>query len=175
MSSSKRASIVPAGPKTPTSLSSSLIIADSASLTGNNLITLGDNTVIHPRARLISTYAPLTIQNLCVICERSTVGLQSKVDTLHTLSEVDESGIDEDYHQHELVTKGPVIETGVTIEVGAVVEAARVGEWAVIEVNAKIGKGAIIGKVFALTPLLDVWNSTDSFFYSTAKLVPYAK
>ena len=33
------------------------------------------------------------------------------------------------------------------IEVGAIVEAKSVGEGSVIEVNAKIGKGAILGKV----------------------------
>src|SRR5437667_4625353 len=102
MSSSKRASLAPAGPKTPTSLSPSLIIADSASLTGSNLIALGDNTVIHPRARLISTHAPLTVQNLCVICEKSAVGLQSKVDMLQTLSEADDVA-SEDYQQQEWV------------------------------------------------------------------------
>lgn len=32
------------------------------------------------------------------------------------------------------------------IEVGATVEARRVGEGSVIEVNAKVGKGAILGK-----------------------------
>lgn len=40
-----------------------------------------------------------------------------------------------------------VIENGVVVEVGALVEAKRIGEGSVIEINARIGKGAVIGKV----------------------------
>ena len=40
-----------------------------------------------------------------------------------------------------------MIDNGVVVEVGAVVEAKRIGEGCVIEVNAKIGKGAVVGKV----------------------------
>lgn len=40
-----------------------------------------------------------------------------------------------------------MIQNGVVIEVGAVVEAKTVGEGTVIEVQAKIGKGAVLGKV----------------------------
>lgn len=40
-----------------------------------------------------------------------------------------------------------MIENGVVLEVGAVIEAKRVGEGCLIEVNAKIGRGAVLGKV----------------------------
>ncbi len=40
-----------------------------------------------------------------------------------------------------------MIENGVVVEVGAIVEAHRVGEGSVIEVNARIGRGAVLGKV----------------------------
>lgn len=40
-----------------------------------------------------------------------------------------------------------IIGDGVNIEAGAVVEAQMVGNGTSIEVNAKIGRGAIIGKV----------------------------
>ena len=40
-----------------------------------------------------------------------------------------------------------MLEDYVVVEVGAVVEARRVGEGSVIEVNAKVGKGVVMGKV----------------------------
>jgi dynactin-6 len=129
--SSKRASMLPPAPKPPTSLSSSLVIAEHASLTGTKLITLGSNTVVHPRSKLNSAFAPITIGNTCIISERSQIGVQS---------EPEEGEADP-----------VVIENGVVVEVGAVVEAKRVGEGCVIEVNAKIGKGAVLGKVCRLS------------------------
>ena len=39
------------------------------------------------------------------------------------------------------------IGNGVVVEAGAVVEAKIVGDGCVIEVNARIGKGAVLGKV----------------------------
>lgn len=68
----------------------------------------------------------------CIISERSQIGLQS------------DPPDDEEY--------GVVIENGVVVEVGAVVEARRVGEGTVVEVNAKIGKGAVLGKVWLALP-----------------------
>jgi len=127
MSTSKRQSTMPAAPKPPTTLASSLVIAENASLTGTYLISLGPNTVVHPRTKFNSTYAPITVGSICIISERSQIGLQS------------EAVGDED--------EGVVIENGVVVEVGAVVEAKRIGEGSVIEVNAKIGKGAVLGKV----------------------------
>jgi dynactin-6 len=127
MSSSKRPSTTPAAPKPPTQLSSTLTIADNTQLTGTHLISLGSNTVIHPRTKLNSPFAPITIGNTCIICERSQIGYQSAP------SEGEREGV--------------VIENGVMVEVGAVVEAKRVGEGCVIEMNAKIGKGAVLGKV----------------------------
>jgi dynactin 6 len=118
---------MPPPPKPPTSLASSLVIAEQASLTGTHHITLGSNTVVHPRARFNSAYGPITVGSNCIICERSTIGYQSEVS--------------------ERERQGVVIENGVVIEVGAVVEAKTVGEGTVIEVQAKIGKGAVLGKV----------------------------
>jgi len=42
---------------------------------------------------------------------------------------------------------GVQIGNGVMIETGAVVEAKSIGDGCVIEVNARIGKGAVLGKV----------------------------
>ncbi len=118
---------MPAPPKPPTSLASTLTIAEQASLTGSHLITLGSNTVVHPRARFNSVHAPITVGSNCIICERSSIGYHS------------ETANDE--------RQGVTIENGVVVEVGAVVEAKTVGEGTVIEVQAKIGKGAVLGKV----------------------------
>ena len=49
--------------------------------------------------------------------------------------------------------EGVFIEDYVTIEVGAMVEAKRVGEGTIIEINARICKGAVIGKVFPVAPV----------------------
>jgi dynactin 6 len=118
---------MPAPPKPLTSLASSLTIAEHASLTGTHLITLGSNTVVHPRAKFSSAHAPITVGSNCIICERSSIGFQS------------EAAPNE--------RQGVVIQNGVVIEVGAVVEAKTVGDGTVIEVQAKIGKGAVLGKV----------------------------
>ncbi|KUJ21913.1 trimeric LpxA-like protein [Mollisia scopiformis] len=134
--SSKRASMMPPAPKPPTSLSSSLVIAEHASLTGTKLITLGSNTVIHPRSKLSSAYAPITIGNSCIISERSQIGIQNEPD--------------------EEEADPVVIEDGVIIEVGAVVEGKRIGEGSVIEVNAKVGRGAVLGKHCKIGPLCEV-------------------
>jgi len=127
---------MPPAPKPPTSLASSLVIAEQAGLTGTHLITLGSNTVIHPRTKLSSAYAPVTVGSSCIICERSQVGLQS--------------GPAEDQRQ------GVVIGNGVIIEVGAIVEASAVGEGTIIEVNSKVGKGAVLGKHCKIGPLCEV-------------------
>jgi len=126
MSSSKRPSTVPSAPKPPTQLSSTITIADNASLTGTHLITINSNTIIHPRTKLTSAFAPITIGSTCIISERSQIGYQSAP------SEDEKQGVN--------------IENGVVIEVGAVVEAKRIGEGCVIEINANIGKGSILGK-----------------------------
>jgi len=126
MSSSKRASTAPPPPKPPVQFGPSLTIADNAALTGTNLISIGAYTVIHPRTKLNSMYAPITIGSNCIVSERSQIGLQSAPSSAQR--------------------EGVVIEDGVVVETGAVVE-GRVGEGSVIEVNARIGKCAVIGKV----------------------------
>jgi dynactin 6 len=127
MSSSKRASTAPPAPKPPVRFAPALVIAENAALTGTNLISIGLNTVIHPRTKLNSTYAPISIGSNCIIGERSQIGLQSA--------------------PSDSQRDGVAIENGVVVETGAVVEARKVGEGSVIEINTKIGKDAIIGKV----------------------------
>jgi len=136
MSTSKRSSGMPSAPKPPTSLAPSLVIADLASLTGTHLITLGAKSVVHPRGRLNSTYAPITVGSNCILSERSSIGFQSPPLT--------------DQEQ------GVVIGDFVVIESGAVIEAKKIGDGSLIEVNAKIGKGAVLGKHCKIGPLCEV-------------------
>ena len=113
-------------PKPPTSLSPSTVIADAAVLIGTHRITLGPNTIIHPRAKLNSTHGPITLGEGCIVCERAAVGLST-------------AGKDD--------SDGVVLGKNVVIEATAVVEAAEIGEGSIIEVGAQVGRGAMIGKV----------------------------
>jgi dynactin-6 len=129
--------MMPPPPKPPTKLSSTLIIADSAQLIGTHLITIGSNSVIHPRAKLNSSNAPITIGNSCIISERCQIGIQTG----------DEDGEEE----------GVRLDNGIVVEVGAVIEARRIGEGCLIEVNARIGRGAVLGKVCVFSSVEGVW------------------
>jgi dynactin-6 len=135
-SSSKRHTVPPpvshAGPKAPVQFSSSIAIAESAILTGSHLITIGTESVIHPRAKLESLIGPVTIARRCIVHERSVIGAAPSASTA-----VDGIG------------KGVALEDYVTVEVGASVEAGGtvVGEGSIVGVGARVGSGAVIGKV----------------------------
>lgn len=126
MSTTKRSNTASTAPKPPIAFSPTINISDQASLVGIKLITIKADTIIHPRAKINSTYAPVTVGNACILSERSAVGLQSP-------SEDQSEGVN--------------IGDCVVIEVGAIVEARQVGEGSIIEINARVGKGAVIGKV----------------------------
>ncbi|KAH8801625.1 trimeric LpxA-like protein [Xylogone sp. PMI_703] len=136
MSSSKRSSILPPGPKAPTSFAPSLVIADLASLTGTHLITLGAKSVVNPRTRLNSTHGPITVGSNCILSEKSLIGLQSAP------SPDQEQGV--------------VIGDYVIVEFGATVEAKKIGDGSLIEINAKVGKGAVLGKHCKIGPLCEI-------------------
>ena len=128
-------------PKPPSSLSSTCVIAETASLIGTNLITVSANAVLQPRARIIATSAPVVIGEGCIVCERATVGqLNAETD------EEEESGI------------GVILEKNVIVEAGALVEAKFVGEGTTIELGARIGKGAILGKASITLRSMDTWT-----------------
>lgn len=137
MSTAKRVSAAPAGPKPPTSLSSSITIDSTAVFTGTNLISIGSNTIVHPRTRFTSTYAPITIGSGCIIGERVAIGLREASSNQ---------------------AEGVIVENGVVIEVGAVIEGRVVGEGTLVEVNAVVGRGAVIGKVCLLAKMTPYRN-----------------
>ncbi|KAL2055471.1 hypothetical protein ABVK25_004279 [Lepraria finkii] len=124
---------------TPTTL-----LSPSATLTGPHPISLGANVIIQIRARLYSTYGPLTLSENCIISERASVGFLSPPTSLPTSPPISTttqpSGIDN--NEPPSTTLAP----GVLIESGAVTEAASIGAYTIIEAGARIGKGAKIGE-----------------------------
>lgn len=126
MAPKSRASLSTA-PRPPVSLAPSIIISDTTALTGTYPIRIGAHTALHPKVKLNSTLGPITIGAHCIISERAV------------LAAPDETGL--------------TIEDGVLIEVNAVIEARFIGENSGIEVGAKVGKRAVIGKVCWLHPL----------------------
>lgn len=135
-SANKRHSILPplkdAGPKAPVRFSSSLIIAESAILTGTHLITLRTESLVHPRAKIESQAGPVDVGKRCIVQERTRVGLAP-------------GGAG---------AGGVAIGDYCTVQAGAVVEAGGtvVGEGSVVGVGARIGSGARIGEVSSGRP-----------------------
>lgn len=97
--------------------------------------------------KLISSLAPLTVGKACILSERSAVGLQSPSNDQ---------------------PEGVVIEDCVVVEVGAIVEAKRVGEGTIIEINARVSKGAVIGKVSVICTRL-LHRADELLVHSTVK------
>ena len=109
----------------PVELHPLCVIDGGAQLTGTNLIRIGSNTVIHPKARLNSLNGPITVGESCIIGERSL------------LQAADAEGL--------------AIGDAVLVECNAVVEGKEVGEGTDVEVGVRIGKGAVVGKVGCFT------------------------
>jgi dynactin-6 len=118
-------------------LSSSVTISGDAVLTGTNPITIGSESVIHPRARLDSMGGTITIGRRCIIHERTKIGYMGSEGRI-SMAEGNKAVTMDEY---------------VTIEVAAVVEAGGtvLGEGTVVGVSSRIGKGAVVGKV-CITP-----------------------
>lgn len=128
--SSKRVSTVPSAPKAPTSIDPTAIIANHAILTGIYPIKIGPRAVIHQYAKIVSGDGPIELGEGCIIWEKAVVG-----------NATDDEG--QKSEKENKITLG----SNVVIESGAVVEAETVGENTIIEAFAKIGDGAIVGKV----------------------------
>lgn len=138
----KRHSVLPAsGPKAPANLAPTIVIAETAVLTGAFPITVSDHSVIHPRVRLDSAHGPVNIGRRCIVLERAHVG-----------APVTGAGAG---GGEGSVTIGD----NVTLEVGAVVETGGtvVGEGSVLGVGCRVGGGASVGKVSLLGVSLWWW------------------
>lgn len=142
-SSSRRHSLLPsnatsAGPKPPVNLASLLVLPDSAVLVGRHPISLGSETVIHPRARLESNAGPLAVGRRCLVYERAVLGTEGGGGP----------------GPHDRGDGGVTIGDYCVIEVAAMIEAGgtELGEGCIIGTAAKVGRGAILGKVRAGPP-----------------------
>lgn len=122
---SRPSSSRPAAPpvaKPPCKIHSSAIIADKAQLIGTHSVEIGENTVIHPYAKLRAEHGRVIIGKSCTVSEKAVIGLAEGDGEV-------------------------VIGDGVNIETGAEVQAKSIGDECVVEVNSKIGKGTVIGNV----------------------------
>ena len=118
---------------TPITSHPTALVHPTCTITGNEPISIGPNSIIHLRTSINSTYTPLTISEYTLISERVTLG----------------------YTSPPAPSAPPTTYIGshTVIESGAIVEAASIGSCCVVETGAKIGKGAILGngvKVCAL-------------------------
>lgn len=113
--------------KPPTNIHPSAVVAEKAQLVGTHTIEIGENTVLHPYARIRAEGGPVRIGKDVTISETAVVGLP-----------LDNS----DGEVREVV-----LEEGASIETGAEVMAKCVGAHSIVEVKARVGKGAVIGKV----------------------------
>lgn len=143
-SSSKRHSILPpvaqAGPKAPVRFSSSLVIADSAILTGAHTIQLRTESLVHPRAKIESLAGPVDIGKRCVVHERTRVGaLPSGV----------AGGGSGNGGAAVTIMDYCTVEVGSTVEAGGTV----IGEGTIVGVGSRVGSGAVVGKVGSSLPL----------------------
>lgn len=136
MSSSKRHSILPpvaqAGPKAPVRFSSSLVIADSAILTGAHTIQLRTESLVHPRAKIESLAGAIDIGKRCVVHERTHVGALPAG-----------GGGAGGGGAAITIMDYCTVEVGSTIEAGGTV----IGEGTIVGVGSRVGSGAVVGKV----------------------------
>lgn len=99
------------------------VVADKAQISGTKLVEIGENVIIHPHARIQAEHGNVFIGRGCQIAEKTVIGAREGEGEMDV-----------------------VLGEGVSIQTGAVVEAKKVGDYSTIEVNAKIGAGALVGK-----------------------------
>ncbi|KAI6783573.1 trimeric LpxA-like protein [Emericellopsis cladophorae] len=134
MSTAKRQSTVPAGPKPPVNFSSTVTIPKDAVLQGTHSITIQSETLIHPRARLDSNLGSILIGRRSIVQERAQIGVEPQnIDTA--------------------IRGGVSLGDYVVVEVNAVIEAGgtEIGDGSVVQVGSRIGSGAKIGETVVLS------------------------
>lgn len=145
----KRHSILPplkdTGPKAPVRFSSSLVIAESAILSGVHLITLRTESLVHPRARIESLSGPVDVGKRCIVQERTHVGALPLVPgpvpaKSGGAGEEDKNTTGVTLRDYCIVEAGAVVESGGTV----------IGEGSRVGVGSRIGRGAVIGDVSSI-------------------------
>lgn len=123
----RRQATAAAGPKPPCSIHPSAIISDKAMIVGTHPVSIGENVVLHPFAKIVSNTGAVRVGKNCVIGDRATVGLSDSPGSFAgTTVELEES---------------------VSVESGSIVQAERVGTGSTIEANSTLGPGVVVGKV----------------------------
>ncbi|RMZ74720.1 hypothetical protein DV737_g5807, partial [Chaetothyriales sp. CBS 132003] len=128
-------------------LPSSSHLDPGAYVRGSHTITLGNHTLVHPRAHLLSTYVPLMIGDGCIISEKAVVG-----GPLPQVSSApgQEAVVESPSHGErgeDGAKKATVIEDRVRVEPHAQIHhSATVLEGAIIEAQATILPGAVVGR-----------------------------
>ncbi|KAH9812963.1 transferase hexapeptide [Teratosphaeria destructans] len=128
---SRRPSSIPAA-KPPCQIHPSAVIAEKAVLVGTHQVTIGPNTILHPYAKIRAENGPVMIGANSAIYENAIVG-----------TSIDNSNLEQ----------AVIIGDYVNIESGAVVEAKSVGDGSVIDVNAVVGGGTVLGRWCRVGPL----------------------
>ncbi|KAK6541268.1 hypothetical protein TWF694_008631 [Orbilia ellipsospora] len=117
-------------PLPPLSIDPTAVLSDAISFSGIYPITIGANSIIHPRCKLNSSDGPIIIGANCIISEKT-----------HLIA----PDID-----------GLVLGDFVLIEVNCSIQAARIGEGSSAEVGVRLGKASRIGNNCTLSPLTTV-------------------
>ncbi|KAI6839220.1 hypothetical protein KC340_g3005 [Hortaea werneckii] len=108
----------PPPPKPPCSIHPTAIIADKAVLAGTHLITIAENVILHPYARINSSGGPVTIGANTIVYERAAVGCETGSVTIGS---------------------GCVIDSSATCS-GSVDDCSEIGVGAYVGKNAQVGK-----------------------------------
>ncbi|KAH0293124.1 trimeric LpxA-like protein [Aureobasidium namibiae CBS 147.97] len=126
----RQASAAP-GPKPPCSIHPSAIISDKAVIVGTHPVSIGENVVLHPFAKIVSNTGAVRIGKNCVVEDRATVGLSDSPGAFAgTTVELEES---------------------VSVESGSIVQAEKIGTGSTVEANSTLGPGVIVGKFCKIT------------------------
>lgn len=124
----------PLSSKPPCTIHPTAIVSDKAQITGTFPVEVGEDTVIHPFARIRAEAGKVVVGRKCVIWEKAVIGAGKAADG----DRGDASVILQDY---------------VTVESGASIEASVVGEGSEIGVKAAVGRGVTLGKWCKICPL----------------------
>ncbi|KAI5196745.1 hypothetical protein E4T38_08334 [Aureobasidium subglaciale] len=131
-----------ASPKPPCTIHPSAIISDKAVIVGTHPISIGENVVLHPFAKITSNTGAVRIGKNCVVGDRATVGLSDSPGS-YAGTTVE-------------------LEDGVSVESGSTVQAEKVGAGSTIEANSTLGPGVVIGMV-SITPMQPIMQTLPDF------------
>lgn len=132
MSTTKRSTTTTssiAAERPPCTIHPTAIVADKAQITGSFPVEIAEHAVLHPYARIRAEGGRVIIGPYCIVAEGAVIGLPAG----------QEGGGD------------VVLDRYVSVESGAEVLAKRVGEVTELGIQAKIGKGAVVGSFCRLT------------------------